>query len=92
MMERPARPRGVSPVDALFLRLALTVRHFGMFVGGLRMALGFHRFLTTLRMITLAVMFGGRPVALRCVFVMFRRLAMSVFRHASSPWFELHRL
>jgi hypothetical protein len=29
-----------SLASALFLRLALAVRHLGMFVGGLRMAMG----------------------------------------------------
>jgi hypothetical protein len=42
------------------------------------MALGLHRFLTTLSMVAFAVMFSGRPVALHRVFVVFRRLAMSV--------------
>jgi hypothetical protein len=34
-------------------------------------------------------MLGSGPMALRGVFVMFRRLGMSFLRHASSPWFEL---
>jgi hypothetical protein len=36
-----------------------------------------------------AVMFGSSPMALRGVFVMFRRLGVSFPRHASSPRFEL---
>ena len=76
---------------ALFLRLALAVRHLGGFTGGLRMALGLRRFLTTLRMVAFPVMFRGRPMALRRVFVMFRRLAMCVPGHVRFPWCELHR-
>jgi uncharacterized membrane protein YtjA (UPF0391 family) len=55
------------------------------------MALGLHRFLTTLGMVAFAVMFSGRPVALGRVFVVFRCLAMSVPGHVSFPWFELQR-
>jgi hypothetical protein len=36
-------------------------------------------------MIALAVMFGRGPVALRGAFVVLRRLAVSVLRHASPP-------
>jgi hypothetical protein len=55
-------------------------------------ALRFHRFFLTLRMFAFAVMFGGGPMALRRVFVMFRRLHMSFLWHASSPWFEFRCL
>ena len=53
-----------------------------MLAGGLRVALRFHRFFLTLGVFALAVMFGSSPMALRRVFVMFRRLGMSFFRHA----------
>ena len=60
-------------------------------MSGLGMAVGLRRFLTTLSMVAFAVMFGGRPVTLRRIFVMFRRLAMSVPGHVSFPSFELQR-
>src|SRR5271166_5448561 len=62
-----------------------------MFVGRLRMAVGLRRFLTTLRVLALAVMFGSHLVALRGVLVVFRRLVVSVLGHASPPSFELRR-
>jgi hypothetical protein len=58
-------------------------------MSGLGKAVGLRRFLTTLGMVGFAVMFGGRPVTLRRIFVMFRRLAMSVPGHVSFPSFEL---
>ena len=58
-------------------------------MSGLGMAVGLRRFLTTLGMVGFAVMFGGRPVTLRRIFVMFRRLVMSVPGHVSFPSFEL---
>src|ERR1700678_4485552 len=92
MMESPARPRRVSPGNTLFLRLALAVRHIGVFARTLRVGLRFRRFFVALRVFAFAVMLGSSPMALRGVFVMFRRLGMSFLRHASSPWFELRCL
>jgi hypothetical protein len=77
---------------ALFLRLALAVRHVGVLAGGLRVALRFRRFFATLGVFAFAVMFGSSPMALGGVFVMFRRLGMSFLWHAGSPWFELRCL
>jgi uncharacterized membrane protein YtjA (UPF0391 family) len=55
-------------------------------------ALRFRRFFVTLGVFAFAVMFGSTPMALRGVFVMFRRLGMRFLRHASFPWFELRCL
>src|ERR1700735_1678900 len=77
---------------ALLLRLALAMRDVGAFAGGLRVALCFRRLFVSLDMFAFAVMFCSSPMALRGVFVMFRRLGMSFLRHASSPWFELRCL
>jgi uncharacterized membrane protein YtjA (UPF0391 family) len=55
-------------------------------------ALRFRRFFVTLGVFAFAVMFCSSPMALRGVFVMFRRLGMRFLRHASSPWFELRCL
>ena len=72
----------------LFLRLAFAVRHFGVFVGGLRMAVGPRRFFAPLAVFAFAVMFGSRPVALGGAFVVFRSLVMSVFGHVSPRSFS----
>jgi uncharacterized membrane protein YtjA (UPF0391 family) len=56
---------------------------------GLRMAVGLRRFLATLNVVAFAVMLGGRPMTLRRVLVVFRRLAVSVLGHLRFPWFEL---
>jgi len=58
------------------------VRHLGVFVGSLGMAVCPRRFLTTLSVLAFAVMFGSRPVALRGVLVVFRRFVVGVFGHA----------
>jgi uncharacterized membrane protein YtjA (UPF0391 family) len=63
-----------------------------MVAGGLWVALGLRRFFLTLSVITLAVMFGGRPVALRGGFVMLSSLGMRFLSHVSSHWFELRWL
>jgi uncharacterized membrane protein YtjA (UPF0391 family) len=73
---------------ALLLRLALAMRDVGVFAGGLRVALRFRRFFVTLGVFALAMMFGGSPMALSGVFVMFRRLGMSFLRHSIFPLFE----
>ena len=52
----------------------------------------FVRFFLSLGVVAFAVMFGGRPMALRSGFVMLRRLGVGFLGHSSSPWFELRWL
>jgi hypothetical protein len=74
----------------LFVRLTLSVRRLGMVVRSLRMAASLRRFFLSLRVFAFAMMRGGRFMALRSVFVVFRRLGMGFCGHASLPWFEMH--
>jgi hypothetical protein len=67
--------------NALLLRLALTVRHLRMFVGSLRMSVSLGRFLTTLRVLTLAMMFGSHLMALGGVLVVLSRFVVGVLGH-----------
>lgn len=80
--EAAPRPRRFS---ALLLRLALGVRHLGMLVSGLRVAVRPHRFFAALGVVPFAVMFGSHPVAFCRVVVMFGRFVMGVSRHGGSP-------
>lgn len=65
-----------SLASALLPRLALFVRHLGLLVGCLRMAVGLRQFHATLRVVALAVTLGGHLVALGGVLVVFRRLVV----------------
>jgi hypothetical protein len=52
-----------------------------MFVGRFRMGVGFRRFLATLAVFTLAMMFSGHLMALRGVVVVLGCLGVGVFGH-----------
>jgi hypothetical protein len=67
--------------DALLLRLALAVGHLRMFVSSLRMGVSLGRFLTTLRVLTLAVMFGSHLMALGGVLMVLSRFVVGVLGH-----------
>jgi hypothetical protein len=68
------------------MRLALAVSRLRVVAGGLGVALGLRRFFLTLSVLALAVVGRSRPMALRGVFMMFRRLGMRFRGHSSSPW------
>ena len=57
------------------------MRDFRMLMRGFRMTAGLGRFLTSLRVIAFTVMLGRCSVALRGVFVVFRRLSMGFLGH-----------
>jgi hypothetical protein len=67
--------------ELLLLRLALTVRHLRVFAGSLRVGLSLGRFLTTLCVLALAMMFRSHLVALSCAFVMLRCFVVGVLGH-----------
>ena len=75
------RPRRGPAGNALLLHLALAVRHLGMLVGCFRVAVGLRRFLTTLGVLTLAMVFSSRLVALRGALVVLGCFVVGVSGH-----------
>jgi hypothetical protein len=66
----------------LFVRLAFAVSRLGVVASSLRVALGLRRFFLTLRVLAFAVVGCSRPMALRSILVMFRRLGMGFRGHS----------
>jgi hypothetical protein len=62
--------------NSLLQRLTLAVRRFRVFVRRLRMGLGLRGFLTPFRVLSLAMLVGGQPVAFRRDVVVFGRFVV----------------
>ena len=90
-VEEAGETRSSSAGSALLLRLASAVRHLGMLVGGLRVAMSLHRFLTALGVFPLGMALGRRPVALRRIFLVFCRFGMGFPRYPILRCISLNR-
>jgi hypothetical protein len=76
--------------NSLFVRLALAVRRFRVFVRRLGMGLGLRGFLTPFRVLSLAMLVGGQPVAFRGEVVVFGRFVVCFLGHDISPLIKLY--
>ena len=73
--------RGPAFRNSLFVRLALAVRCFRVFVRGLRMGLCLRGFLTPFCVLSLAMLVGGQPMAFRSDVVVIGRFVVCFLGH-----------